>query len=389
MSQTIPFWLPEVGPAEVARLEAVIASNYLNEGQVTAEFEQALARLLHVKHVVSATSGTGALFLTLAGCGIGPGDEVLVPTMTFTASAEVVRYLGAEPMLLDVEYGSCLLTPAIADDALQRHPRAKALVVVHYGGQAAAMDGGKDGGILGVCRRRGVRVVEDAAHAFPARWAGRTIGSLGDVTCFSFYANKTITTGEGGMLTTHDEAIARRAKMMRLHGIDRDAWNRYTSGKVSWEYDVVSPGFKYNMPDVNAAIGVAQLERAGALRAERERCARFYLHALAGHPALDLPRLHVPVEDHAWHLFHVILHREAPVSRARFIEALVERGIGTSVHYKPLHRMMYYRKRYHLDSAQFPEAEKIWQGCVSLPIYPSLSDAELSAVVEAVCDILK
>ena len=204
--------------------------------------------------------------------GIGPGDKVLVPTMTFTASAEVIRYLGADPVFLDVEYGSSLLTPELVAEGIDRNPDAKALVVVHFGGQPAPMfRRGDQPGILEVCRERGLKVLEDAAHAFPTRCGDRMVGSLGDATCFSFYANKTITTGEGGMLTTDDDVIAARAKVMRLHGIDRDVWTRFTSPRSTWEYDVVAPGYKYNMPDINAAIGLAQLERAHILRDQRQR----------------------------------------------------------------------------------------------------------------------
>jgi len=211
------------------------------------------------------------------------------------------------------------------------------------------------------------------------------VGSFDEIMCFSFYANKTIPTGEGGMLVTDDEELYRRVKIMRLHGIDRDVWNRFTAAKPSWEYDVVAPGFKYNLPDLAAAIGLAQLERAEALRRERERCARFYLRELASVPGLDLPVSRVPEADHAWHLFPVVLNKHAPVSRNEFITLLAEHGVGTSVHYKPLHRMTYYRERYQLRAEDFPNAERIWQGCVSLPVYPTLGDEDLAYV----CDTIK
>jgi dTDP-4-amino-4,6-dideoxygalactose transaminase len=284
-------------------------------------------------------------------------------------------------VFLDVEYPTALLTPAILREAIARHPDVKTLLVVHFGGHPAAMlaEGGRPG-ILDLCREHGVRVVEDAAHAFPARIGDRMIGSLGDVTCFSFYANKTITTGEGGMLTTDNEQIARRVKTMRLHGIDRDVWDRYTSEKPRWEYDVVAPGFKYNMPDVNAAIGLAQLERAHEMRGQRQRCALRYLERLAEVDWIDLPRLSVDPKWHAWHLFPIVLRDSAPVGRNRLVQLLADRGIGTSVHYKPLHRMSYYRQAYRHDPAEFPNAERIWQGCLSLPIYPSLSGEEIDYI---------
>jgi dTDP-4-amino-4,6-dideoxygalactose transaminase len=233
-----------------------------------------------------------------------------------------------------------------------------------------------------------VKVVEDAAHAFPARCGDRMVGRLGDAACFSFYANKTITTGEGGMLTTDDEAVAARARVMRLHGIDRDVWDRFTAAKPSWEYDVVAPGFKYNMPDINAAIGLAQLERAAAMRDGRQRVAARYFERLAGLRALDLPLVRVPPEDHAWHLFVVVVRPASPVGRDRLIELLAERGVGTSVTYKPLHRMTYYRERYGLDPRAFPQAERIWGGCLALPIYPGLTDEEVDYVCDCLWDLL-
>jgi dTDP-4-amino-4,6-dideoxygalactose transaminase len=259
------------------------------------------------------------------------------------------------------------------------------VVIVHFAGQAARMLSGPRGrGILEVCRSQGVKVLEDAAHAFPTRCGDRMVGTLGDATCFSFYANKTITTAEGGMLTTDDPEVAARVKVMRLHGIDRAVWDRFTADKPSWEYDVVAPGYKYNMPDLNAAVGLAQLERALAMRVRRQQIAERYLERLNGLEGLDVPVVEVPPSDHAWHLFVVTLRPEAPVGRAELIESLASCGIGTSVTYKPLHRMSYYRERYGLEPSSFPQAERMWAGCLALPIYPCLTDDE----VDYVCDWL-
>ena len=341
------------------------------------------------RFAIAVNSCTSALHLGLEAMGIRPGDKVLVPTMTFTASAEVIRYLGADPVFLDVEYGSSLLTPEIVAEGIDRNPDAKALIVVHFAGQPAPMfRRGDRPGILEVCRERGLKVLEDAAHAFPTRCGDRMVGSLGDATCFSFYANKTITTGEGGMLTTDDDVIAARAKVMRLHGIDRDVWTRFTSLRSTWEYDVVAPGYKYNMPDINAAIGLAQLERAHILRDQRRHCAVRYLERLADLQALDLPRICVPLEDHAWHLFVVIIKPQARVERGRLIALLSELGIGISVPYKPLHRMSYYRDRYGLKAEDYPQAERIWRGCLALPLYPTLFDEEIDYVCDCLHEIL-
>ncbi len=385
---TIPFARIACDGDEIRNVSEVIKSGWLTTAGKTHEFEQRFGNYVGARFACAVNSCTAALHLALEALGVGPGDRVLVPTMTFTATAEVVRYLGADPVFLDVEYGSSLVTPAILRQAIESHSNIKVFMPVHFGGHAASLLSENGEGLVDLCRGNNIRIVEDAAHAFPARCSGRTIGSVGDVTCFSFYANKTITTGEGGMLTTNDPAIAKRVNVMRLHGIDRDVWDRFTSDKPSWEYDVVAPGFKYNMPDLAAAIGLAQLEKAERFRKQREQCARFYLKNLADVEAIDLPLVQVPMEDHAWHLFVIVLNERASIPRDRFIELMAEHGIGTSVHYKPLHRMTYYRKRYQLKPEDFPNAERMWKGCVSLPIYPSLTDEELEYVVNSTKMIL-
>lgn len=387
MMQPIPFAKVVCDGNELNYVKAVIESGWLTTAGRCMEFEQRFREKVGGAYACAVNSATAALHLACEAVGIGPGDKVFVPTMTFTASAEVIRYLGADPVFLDVEYGTCLVTPAILEEALRRHPDAKALMLVHFGGQAAEMTGGRDGlcpGLLDLCRNRGLKLIEDAAHAFPTRHRGRMIGSFGDATCFSFYANKTITTGEGGMLVTDREDIYQRAKIMRLHGINRDIWDRFTAKKATWEYDVVAPGFKYNLPDVAAAIGLAQLERADEFRRQRQRCAEYYYAALQGTPGLDLPLCRGAREDHSWHLFGVVLNETASVSRDQLIERLNEAGIGTSVHYKPLHRMTYYRDRYQLIPENYPNAERHWRGIVSLPIYPGLLEAELARVCAAI-----
>jgi dTDP-4-amino-4,6-dideoxygalactose transaminase len=385
---TIPFARVSCDRAELDAVREVLESGWLTTAGKANLFEERFAQTVGSRYALAVNSCTAAMHLGLEALGIGPGDRVLVPTMTFTASAEIIRYLGADPVFLDVDYDTSLLTPEAVDRALAQLPKAKAVIVVHFGGQAAPMMTPDGRGILDVCRRRGVKVLEDAAHAFPARCGPRTVGSIGDVTCFSFYANKTITTGEGGMLTTDDEAVARRAKVMRLHGIDRDVWNRFTAGTPSWEYDVVAPGFKYNMPDINAAVGLAQLTKAAAMRDSRQRCAEYYSDRLAGLPGVDLPLASVPAEDHAWHLYPIVLTPVAKVERNRLIEMLARRGIGTSVHYKPLHRMTYYSERYHLNPDDFPAAERRWNGSVSLPIYSGLTDEETQWITDSLWDIL-
>jgi dTDP-4-amino-4,6-dideoxygalactose transaminase len=383
-SQKIPFSKVDCSGNELKYVQDVIESGWLTTAGKCFEFEKQFSEMVGGKFACAVNSATAALHLAAEALGIGPGDKIFVPTMTFTASAEVIRYLDADPVFLDVEYGTCLVTPAILEAALREYPDVKALVLVHFGGQAADMDG-----IMAVCRRYGIKLIEDAAHAFPTQYKGRMIGSFGDVTCFSFYANKTITTGEGGMLVTEDEAIFNRVKTMRLHGINRDVWDRFTARKANWEYDVVAPGFKYNLPDVAAAIGLAQMERADEFRVGRQRCAEFYFEHLAGIPGMDLPICHGPHEDHSWHLFWIVLNAESGIERNRFIERVNGAGIGTSVHYKPLHRMTYYRERYGLKPEDYPNAERHWQGCVSLPVYPGLTNEDLGYVCDTIRKVME
>lgn len=381
----IPFSKVDCSGAELQYVQRVLESGWLTTASVTRSLEEKIAAYLQVPHALAVNSCTSALHLALDAIGIGPGDRVLVPTWTFTTTAEVVRYMNADPIFADVDYGTCNLTPEIVARHLEETPGIKAVIVVHYAGQSAAMmDEGSRRGILHVCRQHGVIVIEDAAHAFPTKDGDRWVGQMGDITCLSFYANKTMTTGEGGMLLTHRDDYAARARLMRLHGIDRDAWDRYRSPVPRWEYDILAPGFKYNLPDLNAAVGLAQLERLEANREARQQCAEFYYDRLGDVPDLDLPVVRQTLEAHSWHLFPIVLRPTAKIARSEMIERLAEDGIGTSVHYKPLHRMTYYRNMYQLDPADFPTAERLWAGSISLPIYPGLTDSDLAFVVERI-----
>jgi dTDP-4-amino-4,6-dideoxygalactose transaminase len=379
----VPFCRVLCDGQELAYVQEVLASGWLTTAGKCFEFEQKFASEVQGKHAVAVNSATAALHLAIEAIGVGAGDEVIVPTLTFTASAEVVRYVGAHPVFVDVEYGTGLITAGIIERAIADHPKVKAVIVVHFGGQAASMSE-----IMAVCRLHGVKVIEDAAHAFPTRCDQRPIGAWGDATCFSFYANKTITTGEGGMLVTNDESLAKRARVMRLHGIDRDVWSRFTASGPSWEYDVIAPGYKYNLPDLAAAVGLAQLERAHQLRAQRQRLVERYYSSFWNLPHVELPVVHGSMDDHAWHFFWVVLRPDARLDRNGLIEELIRRDIGFSVHYKPLHRMTYYKDTYRLDARDYPQAERHWNGCVSLPLFPSMSDAEIDYVVGAMHELL-
>lgn len=384
----IPFARISIKGNEMKYLRQVLKSGWLTTSFKALQFEKQFANYIGVKYACAVNSCTSALHLAVEAIGIGKGDKVLVPSLTFTSSAEVLRYVGADPIFVDVEYNTGIVSPPILKAAIKSNPDIKALILVHYGGQAPIMTRSDGDGIVDICHKNQIRLIEDAAHAFPTKFENRYIGSFGDATCFSFYANKTITSGEGGMLVTNDENIFRRVKLMRLHGIDHDIWERFTNHKTHWEYDIVAPGYKYNLPDINAAIGLAQLERADYFRSERQRCAAFYIDKLQDIRTLDLPSCTGPMEHHAWHLFPIIIKPEAPVSRNEFIQMMANQGIGTSVHYKPLYRMQYYKDTYKLNPQDFPNTEKIWNGTVSLPIYPGLKNSELKYICQTIKRIL-
>lgn len=384
----IPFARIQMAGNEERYLKEVLDSGWLTTSSKTLTFEKEFASYIGAKYACAVNSCTAALHLAVEAIGIKEGDKVLIPTMTFTATAEIVRYMGANPVFCDVNYETSLVTPEVLSATLTKEKDIRAFILVHFGGQSPVMTAKDGNGIVDICRKHNIRLIEDAAHAFPTKFEDQFIGSFGDVTCFSFYANKTITSGEGGMLVTNDPAIYDRVKIMRLHGINRDVWNRFTNSSSKWEYDVVAPGFKYNMPDVNAAIGLAQLEKAEFFREQRQRCAQTYYQELRQINCIELPHVNGMAAQHAWHLFPIRLTPNAPVDRNRFIDLMAEKGIGTSVHYKPLHRMTYYREAYSLNDNDFPNAERIWQGTVSLPIYPNLSNDELKYICHTIRTIL-
>jgi dTDP-4-amino-4,6-dideoxygalactose transaminase len=379
----LPFAQPEIGEEEIAEVVDTLRSGWVTTGPKTRRFEQDFAAFLgdesrgEVLHCVAVNSATAGLHLALEALGIGPGDEVITTTHTFTATAEVVRYLGADVGLVDIDPATLNIDAAAVQAAIT--PRTKAIIPVHYGGLAADMPAIHD-----IARRHGLKVVEDAAHALPTTCRGQLVGTLASAaTVFSFYANKTITTGEGGMLVTRDAALAQRAKTMRLHGMSRDAFDRFTAKVPSWYYEVVAPGFKYNLTDIAAALGIHQLKRAHVFQQRREQLAAAYDEALAGLPVLRPPRPS-PGDQHSWHLYVLRLLDAAGIHRDRFIERLFEAGIGCSVHYIPLHLHPYWRDRYGLRPEMFPHSQHAYERMVSLPLYTRMTEAEVERVAAAV-----
>jgi dTDP-4-amino-4,6-dideoxygalactose transaminase len=397
----VPFFRPSITDVEISEVVGCLRSGWLTTGPTTKRFEAAFAENVGAKHAVAVNSCTAALHLAVETLGLTAGQAVVVPTMTFAATAEIVRYQGAVPILVDCDPITTNMDLADAarklallktrtSDLLPSDLQPVGMIPVHVGGMM--MDIGQ---IKAFAKTHGLWVVEDAAHAFPACWRPasdhpwqRCGEGTAAVSCFSFYANKTITTGEGGMAVTDDTALTDRMRLMSLHGLSHDAWKRYSGGS-SWDYRILAPGYKYNMTDIAAAIGVRQLERAEAMRAERESLATRYLAELADIAELELPP--VPADRiHSWHLFPIRLHLDrVTIDRNRFIDQLRERGVGCSVHWRPLHLHPYYTEQFGWRAEEFSIATALWQRSITLPLFPGMRDDEHQHVVNVVRELCR
>ena len=379
-TEFLPFSPPLIGEEEIAEVVDTLRSSWITTGPKTRRFETEFAAHVQAPGALALSSCTAALHTALVTLGIGPGDEVVTTPMTFAASANVIEHVGARPVLADVEPDTLNLDPARVAAAIT--PRTRAILPVHYAGHPVELDA------LGLlAERHRLALIEDAAHALPAVYKGRRIGSGTNPAAFSFYATKNLTTAEGGMLTGDPDFLA-RARIVGLHGMSREAWQRYDKGG-SWYYEVVLPGFKYNMTDIQAALGVWQLRKLERHQARRRAVVALYDAAFAGEPALELPVTRPEVE-HAWHLYVLRLRPEAlRIDRDRFITALAERNIGTSVHFIPIHLHPYYRDRYGYAPDAFPVAHANYRRMLSLPLNPRLSDPDVADVIEAVRDVVR
>lgn len=379
----LPFAKPDIGEEEIAEVVDSLRSGWITTGPKVSQFEAAFSEFIGEDVIsVAVNSATAGLHLALEALGIGKGDEVITTTYTFTATAEIIRYLGADPVMVDISPETLNIDCAQIEASITA--RTRAIIPVHFAGLPCDMDA-----ILSIAKRHDLAVVEDAAHSFPTRYKGKLIGALAsDVTVFSFYATKTITTGEGGMLVTRNSDIAQRCRVMRLHGIDRDVFDRYSSSRPSWWYEVVAPGFKYNMSDIAASIGIHQLEKAESFQRRRQEIAEIYLQRFEDLPLLLPPR---PTNEnsHAWHLFVIRLTGEAVLGRDDFIERMVAMGVGCSVHFIPLHLQPYWRDSYRLQADDFPSALQAFENAVSLPLYTKMTDADVERVVASVRKLLE
>lgn len=395
----IPFARPCVGEEEIQSVVDTMRSGWLTTGPKTLEFEKAFSLAVNCRHAMAVNSATAGLHLALEALGVGQGDLVIVPTWTFTATAEVVHYLGAIPVFLDVKTETLnidagLIESKIADLARTQMRSPRAVIPVHFSGQACEMEE-----IMSLSKTCSFKVIEDAAHAFPCtvksasatddKVITRNVGSVGDATVFSFYATKTIATGEGGMVTTECAKTADRIRLMRLHGINKSVWNRYNSNSPAWKYEIVEAGYKYNLTDVASSIGITQLRKANSFLSKREEISRIYNEAFKNVPCLEIPVKRNPDDVHSWHLYVVRLNLEMiRVGRDQFIQEMSDRGVGCSVHFIPLHLQPYWRDRYQLNPSDFPVASREFERSLSLPIYPSMTEEEISVVVDSVLEVV-
>lgn len=379
----LPFALPDIGEEEINEVVKTLRSGWVTTGPKTKQFEQEFATYVGGNvEAISVNSATAGLHLALEACGITHGDEVIVPTLTFTATAEIVRYLGADPVFVDCDLNTLCIDIKQIESKITS--KTKAIIPVHMAGLACDMET-----ILAIAKKHNLRVIEDAAHTCPSKVNNVMIGQHdSDAIVYSFYATKTITTGEGGMIVTKNPELAKRCRVMRLHGISRDAFDRYTSTKPAWSYEIVAPGYKYNLTDIASSLGLCQLAKADRFQARRQAMAERYIRELADLPIVLPPQVANPATDlHSWHLFCCQLNT-SKISRDDFIQEMSKLGIGTSVHFIPLHTQPYWKEYYNLQSNDYPNATKYYQNAVSLPLYTKMTDDDQTRVIEAVRTIL-
>jgi len=382
MSEFIPFSVPEISNEEINEVVDTLRSGWITTGPKVKQFESDFQSFIGSGvEAIAVNSATAGLHLALEALGVGEGDEVIIPSLTFTATAEVARYLGADIRMVDIDPDTLNIDIEAIRGAITL--KTKVIMPVHYAGLSCNMDE-----ILSLAEEFELKVVEDAAHALPTTYKGDMIGTLkSDITVFSFYANKTMTTGEGGMVVTRNSDLAKRMKIMRLHGIDRDAFDRFQSKKPAWYYEVVAPGFKYNMTDISAAMGIHQLKKLPGFLDRRQYLAKRYFDSLVDLP-LTLPMDDVDGGSHSWHLFVIRVQDNSQVNRDELIQILSDQGIGSSVHYVPLHRQPYWRDKYKLSVDMFPVTDKAYQAMLSIPLYTAMSDEQQDRIIQVLRETL-
>lgn len=376
----LPFHLPDVDGSELEYIEEVINSGWLTSGPMVRQFEQEFSDSVGAQYAVAVNSCTAGMHLALEAIGLKSNDEVITSPYTFAATGEVIRYFDAKPVFVDIDKTTFNIDTALIEPAISE--RTKAILPIHIAGLAVDMDP-----ILNIAKQNKLMVVEDAAHAFPTTYKGKRVGSIGDLACFSFYATKTITTAEGGMVCTNNARWAERCRTMSLHGISKNAWNRYAADG-SWQYDIIAPGFKYNMTDIAAAMGLAQLRKSDRMWHRRNQIANQYNSAFISIPEIEIPYFDNE-NQHAWHLYMVRLNLEMlTINRNQFVKELIDQNIGVSVHFIPLHLHPYYQKSYGYEADDFPVSHQQYKREISLPIYNRMSDEDVRYIVGVVKEII-
>lgn len=379
--QFLPPFRHMIGREEIDEVVETLKSDWLTTGPRTHKFEEMFKEYIGCEHALAVSSCTAAMHLALVADNIGKGDEVLTSPFTFAATANVIIHQNAKPIFVDIDERTYNIDPAKIEEKIT--DKSKAIMPVHYAGHPCEMDE-----ILRIAKKHGMIVIEDAAHALGAIYKKRKVGTIGDVTCFSFYATKNLTTGEGGMITTDDNELAEKTEILRLHGMSKDAWKRYSS-KGSWYYEILCPGYKYNMTDLQSAMGIHQLEKLPKMQKRRDEITRRYNEAFSDMPEIVTPTARKCVK-HAWHLYSVQINSNTlKIDRAKFVEALRAENVGTSVHFIPLHLHPYYRDRYKFKRGDFPNAEHVYDREVSLPVYPRMTDRDVEDVIAAVKKIVE
>lgn len=376
----IPFSRHSIKDEEIKEVMATLNSDWITTGPKTFKFEENFSSYTGSKFSLAVNSCTASLHLALAGLDIGKGDEVITTPLTFAATSEVIIHQNAKPVFSDVERDTYNIDPSKLEEKISKN--TKAIIPVHYGGHPCDMDE-----IMKIASDHDLYVIEDAAHAIGSKYKGKNIGTIGDVTCFSFYATKNLATGEGGMITTNNEELAEKMRLLSLHGISKDAWKRYSS-EGSWYYEILYPGYKYNMSDIEASIGIHQLKKLDSMQVRRNDIANIYNKSFKDVPEIIIPTVK-DYAEHAWHLYPILVSTDLlNIKRNDFIEVLKAENIGTSVHFIPLHLHPYYNENYGFKKGDFPVAESIYQKEMSLPIYPKMTDEDVHKVVNAVKKIV-
>lgn len=379
-NEFLPAFRALIGESEINEVIDTLKSDWLTMGPKTRMFEEMFREYIGCEHAIAVSSCTAGLHLSLASAGIGDGDEVITSPYTFTSTANVIVHQRARPVFVDVEKDTYNIDTDKIDDVVSR--KTKAIIPVHYAGQPCEMDR-----IVEISKKYGLVIIEDAAHAIGASYKNRKIGTIGDLTSFSFYATKNITTGDGGMVVTDNDELAEKIRALRLHGMSRDAWKRYTA-KGSWFYEILYPGYKYNMTDIQASLGIHQLKKLDVMQKRREEMAAIYNEAFADMHEIIIPKVKDDIK-HAWHLYAIQINKDSlTIDRSQFIEILRAENIGTSVHFIPLHLHPYYRNRYGFKRGDFANAELLYESEISLPLYPKMTNDDVGDVIEAVQKIV-